>query len=190
MGETLVARQRVADPPDVLAGAERGEAVGGAAAVGQRQLGIELEQRHEHEPARQDLRVGQRQPQRGVLDRAEQQQVDVDPRGPWRTSPGSRPWARSTSLQASSSCSGSSSVSIRMQALKKSRWSSTRPTGSVSYTDDEASTSTPRCGSAATALDELGAAVADVGPEAEVADLRGRHSASRQTSTDTSLTTR
>ena len=60
-------------------------------------------------------------------------------RGPWRTPPGSRPSARSTALHASSSASGPSSVSIRTHALRNSGWSSTSPTGSVSYTDEEAS---------------------------------------------------
>ena len=65
--------------------------------------------------------------------------------------PAARPTSRSTALQASSSSSGPSSVSIRTQALRKSGWSSTRPTGSVSYSEEEASTCTPCPGSAATA---------------------------------------
>ena len=41
---------------------ERRERIGQPRPVGQRQLGVELEQRHEHEPPRADLRVRQRQP--------------------------------------------------------------------------------------------------------------------------------
>ena len=49
-----------------------------ARAVGQRQLGVELEQRLEHEAAARHLRVGQRQPLGLELEVAEQQQVDVE----------------------------------------------------------------------------------------------------------------
>ncbi len=47
-------------------------------AVGQRQLGVELEQRREHEPTARHLRVRQRQPLGLELELAEQQQVDVE----------------------------------------------------------------------------------------------------------------
>ena len=47
-------------------------------AVGQRQLGIELEQRLEHEPAARHLRMGKREPLGLQLEVAEQQQVDVE----------------------------------------------------------------------------------------------------------------
>ena len=70
-------------------------------------------------------------------------ELAVPGRGPCRTPPGSRPSARSTALHASSRSSGPSSVSTRTHALKKSRWSSTSPTGSVSYTLEEARTMTP-----------------------------------------------
>jgi hypothetical protein len=36
-------------------------------------------------------------------------------------------------------------------ALRNAGWSSTRPTGSVSYVADDATTATPRAGSASTA---------------------------------------
>ncbi len=42
------------------------ERIGQRLAVGQRQLRVELEQRHEHEPPRADLGVGQRQPRGAV----------------------------------------------------------------------------------------------------------------------------
>ena len=116
-------------------------------------------------------------------------------RGPWRGPPAARPTSRSTALQASSRSSGPSAVSIRTQALRKSGWSSTRPTGAVSYSDEQASTRTPWAGSAAMAAARCALRVADVGAEAQVSG--GRHGArgraaqpwaSRHTSTDTSVT--
>ena len=106
-------------------------------------------------------------------------------RGPCRTPPARRPTSRSTCLQTSSSGSGSSSVSIRRQALRNSGWSSTRPTGSVSYSDERchhlyAVVAERRCRGG-----QMGGSVADVGPQAQVAE---HQRASRQTSTETSVT--
>ena len=178
-----------------LAGAEGRELVGQPLARRQRQLGVELEQRHEHEAPRADLGMRQRQPRRAVRERrraaAGRRRSPADRGG--RRRPRGRPRAR-PALQASSSGSGSSSVSIRRQALKNSRWSSTRPTGSVSYTDEDASTATPcsrqrrhgrlaggragrRCSSRARGSRSPGCTGATAG-----------HRASRHTSTDTSLT--
>ena len=53
-------------------------------------------------------------------------------RGLWRGASRVRPRSTSTRLQRSSSSSGSSSVRIRTAALRKSGWSRTSPTGSVS----------------------------------------------------------
>ena len=80
-----------------------------------------------------DLRMRQRQPLRAVLEVAEQQQVDVQrPRTVTHAGlPRGRAPARPP-CTTSSSASGSSAVSIRTHALKKDRWSSTSPTGSVS----------------------------------------------------------
>ena len=47
-------------------------------AVGEGQLGVELEQRHQHEAPRGHLRVRQREPLGAQLEVAEQEQVDVD----------------------------------------------------------------------------------------------------------------
>ena len=52
--------------------------VGRAPGPGTSRSGVELEQRHEHEPPRGDLAVRQRQPLGRVLRSPEQQQVDVD----------------------------------------------------------------------------------------------------------------
>ncbi len=72
-------------------------------------------------------------------------------RGPWRGPPNILPSSTSIALQTSSSSSGSSAVEIRAAALRKSGWSRISPTGSVSYSPDTASTSTPCAASAAIA---------------------------------------
>ena len=56
--------------------------------AGQRQLRIELQQRHEHEPPRADLGVRKRQPRRGILDRSEQQHIHIDHARPVPGAPG------------------------------------------------------------------------------------------------------
>jgi hypothetical protein len=58
------------------------EALGQAGAVGQREFQVELEQRHEDEPALGHLRMRQRQALRREGRVAEEQQVDVDRAGP------------------------------------------------------------------------------------------------------------
>ena len=54
------------------------QALGQPVAVGQAQLRVELEQRHQHEAARADLGVGQRQPLGADTQITQQQDVDVD----------------------------------------------------------------------------------------------------------------
>ncbi len=63
---------------DLLPFTERRPRVLETRAVRKRQCRVELEQRHDHEAAGANLRMGQRQPFRLVLDRFEQQHVDVD----------------------------------------------------------------------------------------------------------------
>lgn len=62
-----------------------GEGVEGALkppAVGQGEVGVDLENRHEHEATGRHFAVRQGQPVGAVLEVAEQQQIDVDqPRG-------------------------------------------------------------------------------------------------------------
>ena len=71
--------QRRADGAlDPFARAEGRERVGEPRAVGQRQLGVELEQRHEDEAAAGDLAVRQGEALGRELEVAEQQQVDVE----------------------------------------------------------------------------------------------------------------
>ena len=71
-------------------------------------------------------------------------------RGPWR-GPSVLPRWISIALQTSRRALGSSSVRIRMQALRKSGCSVISPTGSVSYVDETASTATAWLGSSSIA---------------------------------------
>ncbi len=63
---------------DPLAGRQRLPGVGEAGAVGQGQLGVQLQQRSEHEAPGRHLAVGQAQSLVLQLEVAEQQQVDVE----------------------------------------------------------------------------------------------------------------
>ena len=74
-------------------------------------------------------------------------------------------------------------------ALRNSGWSSTSPTGSVSYTDDDASTLDAVLREALNSRLQVRAAVAEIRPQAQVAAAQhGPGHASRQTSTETSPT--
>ena len=65
-------------PLDPFPGAERRERVCEPRPVGQRQLGVELEQGRKHEAAARRLPVRQRQPLGRQLEVAEQEQVEVE----------------------------------------------------------------------------------------------------------------
>ena len=136
--------------------------------VGQRQFGVELEQRLEDEAPRRHLGVRQRQPLGLQLDVPEQQQVHVERARAVARAAELRPSSTSIALQTSSSSSGSSAVRIRTAAFRKSGWSRISPTGSVSYSDETASTSTP-CSESRDRGRAGGRPVADVGAQAEVA---------------------
>jgi hypothetical protein len=74
---------------------ERGERVRQRGPVGQCEGGIQLEQWHEHEAAKGDVGVRQRQPLRAPLEIAEQEQVDVDRSRGMARPPGPLPAKRS-----------------------------------------------------------------------------------------------
>ena len=77
-------------------------------------------------------------------------------RGPWRTPPGvAAQLAARPACTRRAAASGSSSVRIRRQALRKSAWSVTSPWGAVSYTEEEPVTSMPWRPSAARAARRL-----------------------------------
>src|SRR3954464_14814013 len=76
MASRLAASER-RDAVDALA-AEARERAGQPRAVRQRERGVELEQRNEHEAPREHVAVRQRQPLGAMLERVEQQQGDVD----------------------------------------------------------------------------------------------------------------
>ena len=119
------------DPLDALASPRLASAPR-AGAVGQRELRVELQQRHEHEPPRGHLAVGQRQPLGLELESPSSSRSTSSGRGPWRGPANMRPRSASIALQTSSSALGLELGSIRTAALRKSGWSRISPTGSVS----------------------------------------------------------
>src|SRR5215216_4042885 len=74
----LTALDERADALDSLPRSQRIERRGEPRAVGQGQLGVELEQRDEHEPAARQLGVRNGEPLALQLEVAEQQDVEVD----------------------------------------------------------------------------------------------------------------
>ena len=105
---------------------------------------IQLQQRRQHEAARGDLRVRQRQADGLELHVTQQQQVEVDGAGAVPGGRRSRGRARPRSpCRRPAGPPGSSAVRMRATAFRKSGWSRTSPTGSVSYREETASTSTP-----------------------------------------------
>src|SRR5579875_2373608 len=77
IGAGLYGERRSGDA-DLLTASQRGERASEPLAAGQRQIRVELEQRHEHEPAAGDLLVREPEPLRFVLAVVQQQDVDVD----------------------------------------------------------------------------------------------------------------
>ena len=96
---------------------------------------------------RGDLGVRQREPLRAILGIAEQQHVDVDRPRAVAHAAGVAAQVALDRLARIEQLLGPELGPIRTQALKNSGWSRTSPTGSVSYADDEDSTSTPWSGS-------------------------------------------
>ena len=78
----MPASRRWADPLRPLAGPDLFKRDPQLGAIGQAEIGIELEQREEHESPRAELRVRKGEAVGAQLDLAEEQQVDVDRPGP------------------------------------------------------------------------------------------------------------
>ena len=108
--------------------------------------GVELEQRDEHEPPRGHLgvRAASAAPSGTRASPSSNTSTSIG-RGPWRTPPGVAAELPLDRLAGVEQLLGAELGLDRAGTrCRKSRWSSTSPTGSVSYTDEDASTSTPR----------------------------------------------
>ena len=147
-------RGRRGEEPRLLALAERVERVLQLRTVRQRQRRVELEQRKQHEPARAHLGVRQRQAVGLELDIAEQQQVEVDrARAVARAARTRGPGRPRSACRRRAAPRAQGEVVTLAAAFRKSGWSSTSPTGSVSYREETASTSMPSAASAASAAE-------------------------------------
>ena len=140
-----------AHPLDRLPGPELRQRRREPRAVGQRQLGVELEQRLEHEAATRHLRVGQRQPVGLELQVAEQQQVQVERARAMPLPAEHPPLLDLDRLAEIEQVLGLQLGADPDRGVQEVGLVEDLPTGSVSYSEEIASTSTPCSRSAATA---------------------------------------